>query len=236
MKLFFLKSVLPVTIIVEWSPCLYLNPQAFHLTSPPVLLRRRRELWGGRLAAGWGHPTHAHFLLTNPTAWAESSFLDCEEDLSNPVTYHSTRKHSPKGTGHCGTAGALVVREKMLPGVKWSLFFLSTLFLPSLIHIKATSFPGIWPVIIGKFLKAVEESPACWGKVPQWHQVWEGAHGQQEGPKFPHERHWHASEAVGAPAFQTGMVQLCDSEKCKIVLVAFHLGTGKTWRELNLLT
>lgn len=36
-----------------------------------------------------------------------------------------------------------------------------TLFLASLIRVKATPFPGIWPVILGKLLKTEEEPSVC---------------------------------------------------------------------------
>lgn len=40
----------------------------------------------------------------------------------------------------------------------------------------------------------------------------------------------HPSEAAGALTFQTGMDQLHGSEKCQIILVVFHLGTGKNFK------
>jgi len=56
-----------------------------------------------------------------------------------------------------------------LPGVKQPHFF--TLFLPSTAHGKATPFPGSCPVVFGRLLKAMDEPPACWRKVPLWHCV-----------------------------------------------------------------
>lgn len=50
------KSVLPVTVVVKWSPCLYLDLQAPPiLFSPPVLLRMGSEIEAGW--AGQGQPT-----------------------------------------------------------------------------------------------------------------------------------------------------------------------------------
>lgn len=135
------------------------QPTSFSSYSPPppipILLRRGRV--AGWASGSWSrspHPTWALFLLTNPTVWAEGSFLHCKEDLSKAGRY---QKAQPKGNRPLWYSWSSWSLGKRVPWPEAIAFFNFTLCLPSLIHVKARPFAGIWPIILGKFLKAVEE-------------------------------------------------------------------------------